>query len=150
MTLDDAIAAGARGELADWVDAFLRGPGNNVELADGLLRAPRWWRGPIELPLAQLIRLVGPEPGMEYFEAAESWARRVDAMVDSLARGWQPPPLIAWYRGGQLTVQDGGHRLAALARGGRERAWTIIWFDRERDYMAQRTTAIVASISHSK
>jgi hypothetical protein len=135
VTLDEAIAAGARGELAAWVDAFLRGPGNNVELADGLLRAPRWWRGPIELPLARLIRVVGPEPEMEYFEPAESWSRRVAAMVDSLAHDWSPPPLIAWYRGGPLTVQDGGHRLAALAQSGRDRAWTIIWFDSERDWL---------------
>ncbi len=136
MTLADAIAAGARGDIAAWVDAFLRAKGNNVELADGLRRAPRWWRGPVRVPLGELVRVVGPEPEMQYYEPQDSWQRRIAEMVESLERGWEPPPVIAEYRGGALPVADGGHRLAALARAGRDTAWTIIWFNRESDWQA--------------
>jgi hypothetical protein len=135
VTLVDALEAGARGELAAWVDAFLRATGNNVALADGLLRAPRWWHGPIEAPIAQLIRVVGPEPEMEFHEPADRWQVRIDAMARDLAQGWQPPPLIAEYRSGALSVRDGGHRLAALGRTS-DRAWTIVWFNSESDRAA--------------
>jgi hypothetical protein len=126
VTLADAIAAD---DIAAWVDAFLRATGNNVELADGLRKAPRWWRGPIRVPLGELVRVVGPEPEMEYYEPEASWQRRIAEMIESLERGWDPPPVIAEYRAGTLSVRDGGHRVAALARAGRDAAWTIIWFN---------------------
>ncbi|MVN87848.1 hypothetical protein GO986_13890 [Deinococcus sp. HMF7620] len=58
-------------EVGAWVDDWLRQPGGNVPLADGLQLAPRRWEAPQRVPVHSLRQACGPEPEMEYHEPVE-------------------------------------------------------------------------------
>ncbi|WP_052195370.1 hypothetical protein [Deinococcus radiopugnans] len=115
--------------MADWVDGFLRGPGGNLALADGLRLAPRRWEGPLWLPLTALTRCCGPEEQMEYVVEAESWERRLAGLAAHLASGGTSPPLLAQRRPEGLSVRDGNHRLGMLERLGATHAAVLVWTD---------------------
>ena len=129
FTVQTALEAAHAGTLPVWIDAFLRGPGDNAGLADGLRSAPRFWLGPLKVPVATLSRCCGPEAGMEYRMDAAAWEDRVWALAASLDAGWEMPPLIVQARGEDLSVRDGNHRLGALEWLGRANASVLIWFD---------------------
>ncbi len=125
----DAAAAG-EAELARWVGDFLasRGSGNAV-LAAALAQRPHWWLGPLSVPLDDLDRLAGPEDDALCPVDEDDWQDDVDGMEESLAEGWEPPPLLAEPSGERLVLQDGNHRYEALRQRGEERAWVLVFFD---------------------
>jgi hypothetical protein len=141
-SVEAARAAAERDELEDWVAEFLASPGSdNGALAEKLTNRPRWWLGPVEVPLKQLHRLAGPpgEPVLCPIDEDE-WRDDVDDLEDKVRDGWDPPPVIASYRDGQLVLEDGNHRVEGLRRGGVREAWTVIGFDdpAERDRFRER------------
>lgn len=119
--------------MAAWVDAFLRAEGGNVPLADGLMLAPRWWSGPVAVPMSSLTRVCGPEAHMEYRQDAVEWEDRIRALTAHLRAGGQIAPLIVQRTTAGLSVRDGNHRLAALERMGVTSAWVLIWSDTPPD-----------------
>jgi ParB-like nuclease domain len=128
--LASARAAAAEGRIAVWVGEFLASPGsNNATLAAGLAQTPHRWLGPVRLPLADLIRLAGPERDAVVHVAPQRWTDDVEAMESSLDEGWEPPPLLAEYLDGRFLLQDGNHRYEALARAGARDAWVLVYFD---------------------
>ena len=48
-------------------------------------------------------------------------------MKESLADGWDTPPLIVEYVYGNFQVNDGRHRLEAYRQLGAEKVWAVIW-----------------------
>jgi len=118
---------------ADSVDAFLRGEGGNVQLADGLLRQTRWWLGPRSVRIQGLTRCCEPEEETQFRQGPARWHERVQAMMQSLEAGWQAPPLVVELRGGMLSMRDGNHRLEALARCGQSWAVAMVWFNSEEE-----------------
>jgi hypothetical protein len=127
--------------IARWVGDFLASRGSDNEvLAAALAQAPHWWFGPIELPVAELERLAGPEDEALCDIDPEEWEDDVDAMQDSIDDGWEPPPLLAEWQSGRLLLQDGNHRYEALVRAGAAQAWTLVYFPSlaERDRFAAR------------
>lgn len=137
MTADDryslaaARAAAERDELDEWVAEFLASPGSDNEpLGEELTHRPRWWLGPIQVPLRQLNRLVGPpdEPAVLCPIDEDDWAD-VDDLEQKVRDGWDPPPVIASYRDGRLVLEDGNHRVEGVRRTGGREAWTVIGFD---------------------
>ena len=80
-------------------------------------------------------RLAGPpgEPALSPLD--EDDLETVDEMQDSFEDGWEPPPLIATYRDGQLVLEDGNHRAEGLRRIGERDVWVLISFEdpAERD-----------------
>jgi hypothetical protein len=131
-TLEGALAHRGHQTIATWVDAFLRGPGNNIPLADGLLLDPRFWIGPEELRLTDLTPKGGP--GREFHEEPEGWQHRIDGIVDAIKRGVSLPPLIAEFKYEQLLLADGNHRHGGLTSIGTERYWTIVWCNSAEDF----------------
>lgn len=134
-----------QGRIEAWVDAYLlAGEWANPALAGGLKLQQRWWRGPLELPLALLERSLGVEESMEFPVPPEHWEARTAAIAHSItAGGCTPldlPPLIAEYRRGCLSVRDGNHRHGAYARLGWTGAWALIWYNSREDYLAHRLT----------
>ena len=134
-TIQGALDAAAAGQIDNWVDQFLRsGLGANPVMAAGLRLQPRWWIGPILLPIDSLLRLCGPEPEMQYRQGLEAWDAHVTAIMtvdpDPL------PPLILEYRGRDvpLGMHDGSHRHEALRRLGKSHVWTLIWCNSEADF----------------
>lgn len=128
-----AFEAAQRGEIEAWVHEYLLTVGRNAPFSEGLRLAPRFWAGPLEAPLSDLICCCGPQPEMEYVVDQAAYNRHVDRMVESIRAGWQPAPLIASYDGGILSVRDGNHRHEALRRAGFRQYWTIVWFNDPKD-----------------
>jgi hypothetical protein len=132
--LETALAAAERDELALWVGDFLASDGSDNEvLAAALALRPHWWVGPLELELADLERLAGPEDDALCAVDDDEWEDDIDSMEDSLDDGWAPPPLLVQYDGGRLLLQDGNHRYEAMVRSGERRGWGIVYFDVEAD-----------------
>jgi hypothetical protein len=136
-SLETARAAAARDELEAWVADFLASPGSdNAELGEQLTDGPRWWLGPVEVPLKQLHRLAGP-PGDPVLCPVDEddWRDDVDDLEEKVRDGWEPPPVIVSYRDGQLVLEDGNHRVEGVRRTGDRRIWAVIGFDdpEERD-----------------
>lgn len=144
-TVDSARQAAERDELNDWVRRFLASPGSdNAPLGDKLTEPPRWWLGPVELPIDRLHRLAGPpdQPVLVPTDE-EEWRDDVEEMEQRVAAGWEPPPVIASYRAGQLVLEDGNHRVESLRRAGEPLAWALVAFDDadERDRFVPPTAA---------
>jgi hypothetical protein len=143
MTDDDrysteaARAAAGRDGLGEWVAEFLASPGSdNDVLAEQLTNRPRWWLGPVEVPLRTLHRLAGP-PGEPVLCAVDEddWGDGVEELEEKVRDGWEPPPVIVSYRDGQLVLEDGNHRVEGVRRSGERHTWAVIGFDdpAERD-----------------
>lgn len=131
FTLSAAVEAAADGALEQWVHAYLLGAGRNVPMARGLARQQRWWLGPVQVPVVELARCVGPEPGMPYPRATEDWQPRLDALARSIEQGWDVPPVIVEARSDGLVVCDGNHRYEAQVQLGRRSVRAVIWFNEE-------------------
>src|SRR5215207_9542462 len=131
-TVEAARAAAERDELGAWVADFLASPGSdNAALAVKLSEPPRYWLGPVELPVKQLHRLAGP-PGEPVLVPVDDdyWRDDVDEMAEKIDDDdWEPPPVIVSYRDDQYVLEDGNHRVEGLRRAGKDRAWGIIGFD---------------------
>jgi hypothetical protein len=123
--------AADRNELGEWVVDFLRSPGSdNPLLADKLSEEPRWWIGPVQVPLDKLHRLAGPsdEPVLVEVDDA-AWRDDVEEMSGLIEHGWEPPPVIASWRDGELVLEDGNHRAESLRRAGVAEVWAVLGFD---------------------
>ena len=136
-SLDAAREAAEHDELGDWVARFLASPGSdNADLADQLSERPRWWLGPVQLPLDQLHRLAGPS-GAPVMRAVDEdyWGDDVDEMEQRVEEGWEPPPVIVSYRDDQLVLEDGNHRVESIRQAGERVAWAVVSFEspEERD-----------------
>jgi hypothetical protein len=135
FSLDTARAAAERDELGDWVAEFLASPGSdNGLLGAELTDRPRWWLGPVLVPLDRLNRLAGP-PGDPVMCPVDEdyWRDDVDDLEEKVRDGWEPPPVIASYRDGELFLEDGNHRVEGVRRSGAQETWTVIGFDSPED-----------------
>jgi hypothetical protein len=129
-SVDSAREAADADGLGDWVRRFLASPGSdNAALGELLSDPPRWWLGPVQLPLGQLHRLAGPpgEPVLCPIDDDE-WRDDVVEMEHLVEDGWQPPPVIVTYQNGQLVLEDGNHRVESLRRAGEQQAWAVVGF----------------------
>lgn len=133
---EGARRAASTHQLAAWVDAFLRGPGGNLGMADGLRLAPRSWFGPLTWPLAEVTRCCGPEVGMPYPVPRDEFEWRVTGLGQSLAGGWTAPPLLVNFSEGRLSLNDGNHRHEALVRRGQTCAPMLFWTTGDEDRRA--------------
>lgn len=127
----EVVRLASEGRLEEWVHGFLNSVGKNVGLSDGLRLQPRYWIGPLVLPLERLERCCGPESSMEYVMNEERWDAYTGRMAESLAKGWAPPPVIAQYGDGHFVLRDGNHRHEGLRRAGKKSYWCLIWCDSE-------------------
>ena len=128
--LASARDAARRGDLPGWVGEFLASRGSdNATLAAGLAQRPHRWFGPLRVPIDELVRLAGPEDDVECTIEPHEWEDDVGSMEEQVEEGWEPPPLLAEWRDGELLVQDGNHRYEALQRAGEPEAWVVVWAD---------------------
>jgi hypothetical protein len=130
-SVEAARAAAERNELDAWVARFLSSSGSdNAALAAKLLQSPRWWLGPLLLPLDQLQRLAGPPDAPVLCPVDEDyWRDDVEEMAERIEDRWEPPPVIVSHRGGRLELEDGNHRVEGLRRAGKGYAWAVIAFE---------------------
>lgn len=151
MDHDDFTIAGARASAADddlavWIRDFLASPGSdNAVLAAELFEQDRSWIGPIELRFDELNRLAGPPDQPALAPLKDDDLERVNDMEESLDDGWEPPPLIVTCHDGEFTVEDGNHRIEGLRQAGRDRYWSVVGLDddRQRDRFLDRVGGVV-------
>jgi len=120
-TIEEIITYAQNGQIESWIDTFLRAEGNNVLLADGLKKYPRYWLGPVQILLEKMTRCCGPEEGIEYRESSAVWSSRVEALVQHIRSDGQLPPFIVAYDKGILSVRDGNHRYGAYEKKGQKK-----------------------------
>lgn len=137
FTLTAAQEYAEKGDIEGWVHLFLNGEGNNAALSEGLKRRPRHWIGPIEVDLACLERVVGPEPHFEYVENEDWWNLKITQISERIRSGWDTPPLIAQHINGTFSVRDGNHRLGAMEKLGRKSCHVVIWDDENSENIWQ-------------
>ena len=116
------------GKIDQWMQDFLRADGKNLALADGLLLEERHYFGLCEIPISLLSDVKSGAP--EYLHAENDiqyFFHVVDRMKESLAEGWDAPPLIVEYVYGKFQVDDGRHRLELYRQLGAERVWAAVW-----------------------
>jgi hypothetical protein len=141
-SVEAAGRAAAAGRLADWVTTFLASPGSDNEaLAAELAFAGASFLGPVRFALDDLHPLAGPDDHDVSIPVPEQeWDEEVDSMDESLARGWEPPPLLVSYRDGEYVLEDGNHRHDALRRAGTTHTWAILvlWDESDRSAFLSR------------
>lgn len=116
------------GKIDQWMQDFLRADGKNLALADGLLLEERYYFGLREIPISLLSDVKSGAP--EYLHAGNDiqyFFYVVDRMKESLAEGWDAPPLIVEYVYGKFQVDDGRHRLEMYRQLGADRVWAAVW-----------------------
>jgi hypothetical protein len=137
FSVDGARRAAERNDLNGWVCRFLSSPGSdNAELGQMLTAEPRWWTGPVRLPIGSLHRLVGPpgDPVLCPIDDEDAWRDDVEDMARKIdADGWEPPPVVVTCRDGELVLEDGNHRVEGLRRAGERDAWAVVGFENEQD-----------------
>lgn len=137
FSVDGARRAAERDDLATWVHRFLASPGSdNEELGEQLTATPRWWTGPLRLPIGELHRLVGPpgDPVLCPVDDDDEWRADVDDMAEQIEdEDWRPAPVVVTYRNDQLVLEDGNHRVEALRRAGENEVWAVVGFENTED-----------------
>ena len=131
-SVDSARDAAGRDELEQWVADFLASPGSdNAPLGDELTEEQtRWWFGPVLVPVDQLHRLAGPAEHPVLCPVDDDyWRDDVDDLEEKVRDGWEPPPVIASHRDGNLVLEDGNHRVEGVRRTGADEVWAVIGFD---------------------
>ena len=124
-----------QGKLEEWIHKYLlAGKWTNPGLSAGLKLQKRWWKGPVEVSLTDLLRAVGPEAGMEYRVENDYWIERTGKMAETMRDPLAIPPLIAEYRRGTLSIRDGNTRHGAMSLLGWSKCWVVIWYNTEKDY----------------
>lgn len=126
-TLSSAAQFAGEGRLEEWVHGFLLSDGNNKGFSDGLKLCPRYFFGPMVMPLNLFRRCCGPEEDMTYRVDAAGFEKRVAGLVEAIRSQPDMPPLIAHYVNGDFELNDGNHRFEALTRMGVEEYPFIIW-----------------------
>jgi hypothetical protein len=132
FSVSGARRAAERDDLEAWVRSFLASPGSdNAELGDQLTEQPRWWIGPLRLPIRSLHRLAGPPEDPVLCPVDDDyWRDDVEEMAEKIDDdGWEPPPVVVMCRDGQLALEDGNHRVEGLRRAGEDEAWGVVGFE---------------------
>ncbi len=116
-----------RGEIDRWMQLFLRADGQNLALAEGLLKEERFYIGLREIPLSLLEGIKSGAP--EYLHDQDS----IDYFFDVVDRmkqahdGWDIPPLIVEYGEKGFYVADGRHRLEMYRQIGCTHVPAALW-----------------------
>jgi len=137
FSLASAQQAADDDRLTEWVADFLASPGSdNALLGATLALSGATCLGPMRVELDWLTPMAGPnEDEVVVPIPEEDWESDVEAMEQSIAHGWHPPPLLVSHHDGTYLLEDGNHRYETLRRNGATDAWAILLFadETERD-----------------
>lgn len=133
--LNSAILAAQNGKIHEWVLSFLRSSGNNLKLANRLEKDGQYYLGPISYPLDKVVNIIGHDDTFKFQEDIEILKNRASNMINSMKKGWQPPPLIiANLWDDNLEIADGGHRQRAIMEFGLKE-YPMIFYFRDKETM---------------
>jgi hypothetical protein len=127
-TSASAREAHAAGELVEWSQAFLRGEGGNVGVANPLRERDDDVYILAEVSLTDVYAISGADEDFDWPVAPVEYERKVETMMKMLEQGWDAPPLFVHMH--TLRLVDGNHRREALLRLGRRTYWAVMWYRR--------------------
>jgi hypothetical protein len=120
-----AREAHAAGVLPEWSQAFLRGEGGNLGVADPLRERHDDVYVLAQVSLGDVYPISGPDEDFDWPVPRAEYERKVTALVRLLEEGWDAPPLFVHMP--TLRLVDGNHRWEALCRLGRGTYWAVMW-----------------------
>ena len=123
-----AREAHAAGDLAEWSQAFLRGEGGNLGVAEPLRERDDDVYVLAQVSLSDVYPISGPDQDFDSPVPPAEYERKVVAMVRLLEEGWDAPPLFVHMP--TLRLVDGNHRREALLRLGHRTYWAVMWYRR--------------------
>ena len=141
-TLTSARAFAEAGRLEEWIHQYLLSDGNNAPFSDGLKLVPRFYLGPVQVPLSLLNRCCGPEEGMKWRVDPEHFEHKVTRLQEAIQQDPDMPPLIVHYffseTDGQpeFELNDGNGRYEAYVRLGYTHAHVIFWITEPEELAA--------------
>lgn len=144
-TLSSAQEFAKQEKLEEWVHAFLLSDGQNKGFSDGLKLFPRYFLGPVAIPISLLKRCCGPEANMKYRVNKEWFEKHVTELAEVIKRVPDMAPLIVHYlidpdsRTGIFELNDSNHRLEAYSRLGITECYAIIWITEAEELERFRT-----------
>lgn len=124
-TSASAREAHRAGALAEWSQAFLRGEGGNLGIANPLRARGDDVYVLAEVGLDDVYAISGPDEDFDWPVPPAEFEQRVDALMRMLQEGWDAPPLFVHMH--TLRLVDGNHRREALLRLGRRTYWAVMW-----------------------
>ena len=133
-TMTKALEYSKAGKIDEWMQLFLRNDGDNIGLADGLLKEPRIYLPIREIPAALLDKIKSGAP--EYLEDQDSidyFFYIVDKMK-AAGDTWDTPPLIVMYDENGFYVCDGRHRLEYYRQLKQDNIPVALWVTGEKNY----------------
>lgn len=129
-----------RGQLEDWVHAYLLSDGDNVPFSEGLKLEPRIYHGPVSMPAALFKRCSGPaDEGLQFQVDRGWWEYKVGRITEAVRSGADLPPLIVNYwipegqTDGQFVVNDGNHRLEVCHQLGINLCHVVLWCTHQQE-----------------
>lgn len=135
-TLSSAMAYSADQKLEEWVHTYLLSDGNNREFSYGLKQFDRFYIGPIKMPLNLFQRCCGPEEDMKFRIDGTWFEQHVNALMETLKKEKDMPPLIVHYTHNGFELNDGNHRHEAYTRLGIDEYYVIVWITEKSEYDA--------------
>lgn len=133
-TLSSAVSYAKQNRLEDWVHEYLLSDGHNKDFSEGLKLFPRYFLGPVKMPLALFHRCCGPEENMKWQVNGEWFEKHVAELERVIKCVPDMPPLIVHYVDGDFELNDGNHRFEAYARLGIKEYYVIIWITEKEEY----------------
>ena len=127
-TSASAREAHAAGQLPEWSQAFLRGEGGNLGIADPLQERDDDVYVLAEVDLRDVYPISGADQDYDWPVPPAQFEQTIKTMVRMLDEGWDAPPLFVHMH--TLRLVDGNHRREALLRQGRRTYWAVMWFRR--------------------
>ena len=143
-TLASAREAHTARELPAWSQAFLRGPGGNLGIADPL-RVEDNICLLTEIDLNDVYPCSGPDADFDFPVPLDQYERTVEDMTGAFQAGWDAPPLFIQLT--SLLVLDGNHRREALLRLERGRYSAVLLDEPSATARACRRSSVVAVLS---
>jgi len=133
-SLSNAQQFAQAGKLEEWVHRYLLTDGHNKAFSDGLKLFPRYFLGPLKMPLHLLNRCCGPEPNMKYQVDSEWFEKHVQELMKVIQNHDDMPPFIVHYVNHGFELNDGNHRLEACQRLNISSHAIIIWITEKDEY----------------
>ena len=133
--LNSAMTVAENGEIYEWVLSFLRSSGDNLKLANILEKDGQYYLGPISYPIDKVVNIIGHDDTFKFQEDLDILKSRTLNMLDSMKKGWQPPPLIVTnFWEDDFEIVDGGHRQGAIIEFGLKE-YPMIFYFRNKETM---------------
>ena len=122
--------------LEEWIHTYLIFERKNKEFSDGLYKEPRYYVGPMAMPLSMFARSSGPEENMKWRVNAGVFESRVDNWREKIRENKILPPIIVGFADGEFEINCNSPLFEALIRENVTYFPVIMWCTSKQDYTA--------------